>query len=58
MVLIKGQAQFNYVKYYPIKCRWVLIDQQQKKNRKERKIYLLAILNNILNTEWEEKKGK
>jgi hypothetical protein len=32
MVLIKGQAQFNYVKYYLIMSRWVLIDQ--KKNCK------------------------
>ncbi len=29
MVLIKGQAQFNYVKYYPIRSRWVLIDQKK-----------------------------
>jgi hypothetical protein len=28
MVLIKGQAQFNYFKYYPIKSRWLLIDQK------------------------------
>ncbi len=31
MVLIKGQAQFNYVKYYPIRSRWILIDQKKKK---------------------------
>jgi hypothetical protein len=29
MVLIKGQAQFNYVKYYLITSRWILIDQKK-----------------------------
>jgi len=39
MVLIKGQAQFNYVKYYPIRSRWNLIDQKEK-------VCLPAVLNN------------